>query len=153
MIPPDDVAISDETLHELVSASDGPLKREAVRSLVLSTRPNRFQYLIPVAGDEGLPDQLRADALMGMAGDAGFLEPLARQPGVVGDAARTGLRVRDGRPIQSHQPSAEDIDSWMTRVGVGGDSESGWRVFSGPEAPAAPIVTGFRDGVPAAAPT
>ena len=136
MIPPDDPALDPALLRGLLSSGDLQIKREAVRSLALSTRTDRFDTLASAAADEKLPDAVRADAVFGLAAagkkHAAVINRLAAgSSGYVRREAARALRRLEGHQEQHRHPPVADLDAWLTHAGTGGDADAGWRVFFG----------------------
>jgi putative membrane-bound dehydrogenase-like protein len=67
MLPPTLNELDAKLLGELVASSDDGLRREAVRTLAFSPIPERDALLRPIAADETLDVNLRADAIAGLA--------------------------------------------------------------------------------------
>ncbi|HEY8502956.1 MAG TPA: c-type cytochrome, partial [Gemmataceae bacterium] len=136
-LPPDHPALGTDRLRDFLRGDEPALRREAVWTLALSQRPERFELLAAVARDESLPAELRADAVMGLAGAAERYEELLRRLSRSGSAslrkeARRSLRFGEGRKeaaAAEPTPSPEDIDAWMKLVEGSGDPDAGRRVF------------------------
>lgn len=135
MIPPDHAALDLPRLRTLLDREDMRLKREVVRLLALSKRPDRFDTLAAIATDEKFPDAIRADSILGLSSEpeknAALLKHIfVTDQGVVRKEASRGLGRLAGQPSYDHPP-AEDLDAWLQKVGAGGDPDTGWRVFYG----------------------
>ena len=70
MLRGDHPAITLERLREWLKSSDDQVRIEAVRTLRESTLPGRFETLATIAGDSAKPEELRAEALVGLSADA-----------------------------------------------------------------------------------
>ena len=67
MLPPSHEKLNAELLGSLLKSNDDALRREAVRTLQHSPIAEREQLLLPIAMNESLDPQLRADAIAGLA--------------------------------------------------------------------------------------
>lgn len=110
------------------------VRREAVRSLALSTDPKRFAALTSILTTRGNPEPIRADAIGGLditnAPGRETIESLKTDPSkVVRSAVSRAIARRT--PIAKQRPNPESIDDWLGLIGDGGDSEAGWRIFFG----------------------
>ena len=135
MIPPEHAALDLPLLTRLLDQQNASLSREAVRTLALSPRPERFAALAAVAADENRPTPVRADAAMGLAADAqqheSILRELATSPH--GDIRQAATRALDAptKAIVADHPPPENLDAWMARLESRGNADAGWRVFFG----------------------
>lgn len=134
LLDPTHPTLTTERLRELITTSNGPLRREAVRSLVLSAAEDRIALLEEVALDESLDVALRADAASGLPPGANALERLSKSSSAeLRETARRQLRrgaeARDD--ATDSLPDVGDTDAWLALLGTGGDGGAGWRVFFG----------------------
>lgn len=83
MLSPSHEKLTGELLGSLLKSNDPTLQREVVRTLQHSPIPEREQLLVPIAANESLDPQLRADAIAGLA-------PMNHQE-ALGEEARTLL--------------------------------------------------------------
>ncbi|WP_197452389.1 PVC-type heme-binding CxxCH protein [Rosistilla carotiformis] len=118
----------------IVQANDRSLGVQGVRMLVARGGDDDFAQLAILASTESVDLQTRADAIAGLARNAGphgmVLNQMAlpRQPDVIRREAERVLK----QTRQDHSaalPHREDLDRWNDLVGSGGDPESGRRVF------------------------
>lgn len=135
LIPADHSALTVERLGRLVEADDAALRREAVRALAVGNAEGRFKLLAAIAKNVQLEEELRADAVVGLAADvqnqARLLNQLAEsETGVVAEEAKRALSTQPAE--KGHLPAADDRDAWLNLVGSGGDPNAGWRVFFRP---------------------
>ncbi len=134
MLPSETDTPTDEQLGEWITAEhDRTFSLEAVRMLIARATPTALDQLAKVAADESLALQTRADAIAGLARNAGqyaaVLNKLAlpRQPEVVQQEARRVLK-RSWRNETQPRPRKDDLDAWAALV-ADGDPEAGRRVF------------------------
>jgi putative heme-binding domain-containing protein len=113
------------------------LRREAVRTLVMKTDPQRAVLLMEVARGETQSDELRADAVAGLSAFvdepsvAGALEQLRQNPKqAVRKEAERVLRVgrADSLPHEE-KPGAADVAAWAALLEEPGDAAAGRRIF------------------------
>ncbi len=71
MLRPDHPALSLDRLNRFLDSADEPVRIEAVRSLSASSHAGRFDRLARLAGDEAASAPIRAEAIDGLAEDAG----------------------------------------------------------------------------------
>lgn len=141
LLSPDHPLLTRERLREYLTADYQPLRLEAVRTLAQQTNEWRFELLAAAARDRTQSDQLRAEAISGMAGDATQFrdeleqyasadEPLLRRE------AERALRLTRMRPMPDESlPPADDLQAWDRLMADPGDAGSGRRLFfsaSGP---------------------
>ena len=67
MLPPDHAALLPRTIELLIAHDDAALRLEAVRTLVHHPHPDRTALLVAVAADARQSDDLRAEAVLGLA--------------------------------------------------------------------------------------
>ena len=134
MIPVESDRPTSEQLGRWAAAADPLLSREVVRLLSARAAKSALEQLAKIAADASLPVQTRADAVAGLARNAGeyatVLNKLAlpRSPDVLRREARRVLR-RTWRDDQQSRPGRSDLDAWDALVGSGGDADAGSRVF------------------------
>ena len=103
LVSPDNRFLTSDRMRGYLQAEHLPLRLEAVRSLALQTNPERFDMLAAAAGDESQSDELRAEAVAGLAPVAdkqrNLLEQLAEgQNAVLRREAQRVLRLAQLRP-------------------------------------------------------
>lgn len=133
LLPAGHSALTLERLAGLSGSPNPALRREAIRTLAVSDIPGRFLALAEAADDDKAPEDLRADAVLGLAAfrqEAGDLLPeLAESaPTAIAKEAKRILAPAAFHP-QEARPPVEDLAAWRELVGEGGDPEGGWRVF------------------------
>jgi putative heme-binding domain-containing protein len=108
---------------------------EAVRSLALQSNSERLELLAALAGNESLSDELRAEAIAGLAPMAdkhrNLLEKLAEgsNDALQGEAERV-LRLTHLRPVPAEaKPPAEDVAAWNKLLAEPGDIAAGRRLY------------------------
>ncbi|MGD9633003.1 MAG: PVC-type heme-binding CxxCH protein, partial [Pirellulales bacterium] len=70
LLPPDNPFLTLDYLRGLLADDDHSLRLEAVRTLAQQTNPARFDLLASIARDEQYSDELRAEAVVGLAAAA-----------------------------------------------------------------------------------
>ncbi|MGH7129544.1 MAG: HEAT repeat domain-containing protein, partial [Planctomycetaceae bacterium] len=135
LVSPDNERLTLDRLRKWIESDNPKLRREAVRTLAVRSGPERFPLLAHLAADNSQPEELRADAVMGLAGSASehadLLRSLAESgPPPVRKEARRILRQTE-KPVASTAPTASkaDVDAWMSNHDGTGDRGAGWRVF------------------------
>jgi putative membrane-bound dehydrogenase-like protein len=135
LISPDHEWVTVERLREFVASDSEDLKREAVRTLSMQSRPERFAVLAEIAGDATRDAGLRADAVAGLAADVAnqeiFLTTLAEgdEATVAREAARVLRLNRKRVEAAEGVPAATDLEAWNALLAAGGDAEAGRRLF------------------------
>ncbi len=135
-IPVESDVPSDQQLGQWVTQQrDRVFASEVIRLLVSRGTKSASDQLATIASDELFDVQTRADALAGLARQAGtyaaLVNKLSRpvQPDVLRQEAERILK-RTWATNTEPRPPREDIDAWNELVGSGGDSDAGRRVFS-----------------------
>lgn len=124
----------DDELHGWLQAHDADMGMEIVRLLTARGGESALSILANIANNPALSTATRADAVAGLARNAGqyaaVLRQLAlpRQPDEVRQEARRVLQ-RGWQDERSTRPAVSDLDAWDGRVGRGGDPAAGRRVF------------------------
>jgi putative membrane-bound dehydrogenase-like protein len=135
LISPNHQWLNLERLREYLASDNEKLRREAVRTLAMQTRPERFALLAEIASDAAGPPGLRADAVMGLAADVPTQETLLTtlaegdEPTVAREAARVLRLNRKQVEAAEGVPEASDLDAWNALLGEGGDADAGRRLF------------------------
>lgn len=140
MITPDAAMLSPERLLEFLRSDYRPLRREAVRTLVLQQDPARFAVLAQIAQDDSLDQQLRADAVSGLGESAAhreLLESLADEDSTAygAEAVRILRFLGELPPPREDRPHDLDTRGWMNLLASPGSANTGWRVFFSPTGP------------------
>jgi len=137
LLPPEHDRLTIDLLQQFLADPEPELRREAVRSLALRGKNDKYQLLARVAEDTTVAEAVRADAVMGLADRAGeyrdLLNRLAKSDeNSVADEARRGLQSESERMVaDSSLPAADDVSGWLELLSRGGDADAGWRVFFG----------------------
>lgn len=105
MLDPDHPVLSVERLREYLDSDDDELQLEAVRTLRDSRHPNRTELLTQIASSTARPEQLRAEAIVGLAPDddatRSLLFTLAGEASaVLRSEALRSLRGCDPTPVE-----------------------------------------------------
>jgi putative membrane-bound dehydrogenase-like protein len=136
LLPADHPALAVDRLVQFAQAG-GKLGREATRSLALRADTQAIPGLASIAANKQLPDQQRADAVMGLARDASgqksLLEQLAANaPDATQVEAKRVLAQADRDTSPADRPADTDSQAWLTRLEEEGNREAGWRTFFRP---------------------
>jgi putative membrane-bound dehydrogenase-like protein len=135
LISPDHEWLTVDRLREYLASENPELRREAVRTIAMQTRPERFSVLAEIANDAAREPRMRADAVVGLAADVANQEALLTslaegdEPTVAREAARVLRLNRKRADAAEGVPTATDLDAWSSLLGEGGDAESGRRLF------------------------
>jgi putative heme-binding domain-containing protein len=135
LVSPDHKFLTVDRLREYLQAEYRPLRLEAIRSLALQTNPERLEILAAAAGDESQSDELRAEAVAGLAPVAqkqrNLLEQLAEgENKALRREAQRVLRLTQLRPVPAEtRPAADDLDAWNKLLAEPGDAAAGRRLF------------------------
>lgn len=138
---PDNKFLTIDRLREYLKSKSEPLRLEAVRTLAQQSNENRFELLVTVAQDESQPDDVRAEAVTGLAAAAekqrailGKLSTSDHQ--VVRHEAERALRLAGIQPPPNEQkPPADDQTAWNQILATPGDAAAGRRLFFSPVGP------------------
>jgi hypothetical protein len=130
--------LSLDRLRDYLKSAHVPLRIEAMRSLSQQASPERFSLLAEVADNTSQPDEVRVEAVVGLAAAAAdhreLLEHLADgdRP-TLRDEARRSLRLAGLRPGPSEtKPPATDVAAWQKLLAKGGNPAAGRRMFYNP---------------------
>jgi putative heme-binding domain-containing protein len=108
---------------------------ESVRTLALQSNAERFGLLAVAAADQSQCDELRAEAIAGLARVAeqqrNLLEQLAEAENkMLSREAQRVLRLAQLRPVPAEtRPATDDIDAWNKLLSHSGDAAAGRRLF------------------------
>jgi putative heme-binding domain-containing protein len=126
-----------ERLREYIRPSYAPFQLEAVRTLTQQSDPERFQLLATVAQDAELNDEVRSEAIMGLAPAAEKYRELLEQfvggnrPVLKHEADRV-LRLAKLRPASAEtKPPRTDLAAWHRLLKEPADVAAGRRLFFG----------------------
>jgi len=135
LVGPNDPFLTDYQLRKYLRGEHAPLRFGAVRALAQQTRPERFELLTEVAQDTAFSDEIRAEAVMGLAGAAdrfrAQLEQLAAGDNqtIRREASRV-LRLSNLRPAPTEvKPPITDLAAWRALTEQPGDAAAGRRIF------------------------
>jgi putative heme-binding domain-containing protein len=135
LLLPDNKLLTPDRLREYMRSDYAPLRLEAVRSLALQSNPARFELLAGLAADESHSDELRAEAIAGLAPVAEKYRNLLEQfieggNETLSDEAERVLRLTKLRPASTETPPpAEDLAAWYKLLSDTGDAAAGRRLF------------------------
>ena len=141
LMTPDHKYLTVTRLGKYLQSPSLPLRLEAVRTLALQSNPKRFKLLADVARDDSQSNELRAEAIVGLAGAAevnrDLLEKLAgSKHDVVRSEAERALRLAGLRAASADvKPQAADIVAWKEKLSAPGDAAAGRRLFFSPVGP------------------
>ena len=136
LLSPDHKFLSIDRLREYVASADPGMRREAVRTLAMKT-DTQFGYLLAeVAVDETQIDDVRADAIAGLAAfaDQPFLASTLQSfhessnPVFRREAERAMRMSGRQRPDES-KPLPTDLVAWSELLAEPGDVAAGRRIF------------------------
>jgi putative membrane-bound dehydrogenase-like protein len=141
LVRPNIKFLTHNRLREWMKSDHQPLRVEAVRTLQQRTNPKRMPILAEVAGDDSYDDEMRTEAIVGLAADAQSHQPLLEKLAndenetVKREAARV-LRITGLRPAPDEsKPTADDVEAWVEQLSQPGDAAAGRRLFFMPAGP------------------
>jgi putative heme-binding domain-containing protein len=141
LVRPDVKFLTHERLREWMKSDYQPLRVEAVRTLQQSTNSKRLPILAEVAGDDSYDDEMRTEAIVGLAADAQGHQPLMEElanddnEAIKREAARV-LRITGLRPApEESKPAVDDTEVWTRFLSVPGDAAAGRHLFFMPAGP------------------
>jgi putative membrane-bound dehydrogenase-like protein len=139
---PDHEWLTLERLQKFLDSDHSELRLEAVRTLAMRSDPEREAALAEIAADEQRDDELRVEAVVGLApfvvSQERLLAKLAEgDDGQIAEEARRVLRLAGKReaPADAKLPATADLrqaaelDKWSELLSEGGDAASGRRLF------------------------
>jgi putative membrane-bound dehydrogenase-like protein len=135
LVGPDNPYLTLDEMRRYLSSEHRPLRMAAIRALALKSRPERFELLREVASDVTQGDEVRAEAVMGLAAAAERFRPLLEALAAGEDRAQSReaarvLRLSGIRPIAAERkPAAGDLPSWLALIERPGDAPAGRRLF------------------------
>lgn len=141
MLKPSDKFLTLARLQGYLDSNNAALQMEAVRTLAQQSSPQGRQILAKIAGDEKLGDDLRAEAIVGLAADAAqnrrLLEKLAASNRITlkNEAIRSLRLVGLRNPPPEIKPQAENVAAWSNLLTRPGDAAAGRRLFFSPAGP------------------
>lgn len=141
LVRPNIEFLTNNRLRAWMNSDHQPLRVEAVRTLQQRTNAKRLPILAEVAGDDSYDEEMRTEAIVGLAADAPNYQPLLKKlandesENVKREATRvlriTGLQPT---PVES-KPAADDLEAWIKLLSVPGDAAAGRRLFFMPAGP------------------
>ena len=141
LLSPDSAFLTLDRLQGYLQSDHHPMRLEAVRSLAQRSNDERFEPLAAIASDAAQEDQLRAEAIMGLAAAADRYKDLLEQIAHSGNARLASesqriLRLSGIRPARpDDKPPADDLPAWAALLEDSGDAEGGRRLFFSPVGP------------------
>ncbi len=106
MLRPDHPALTLALLERLLRSADESTRLEAVRSLARGHLDRRFAVLAKIASESSEPDSIRAEAIAGLADDAGHQRELLL---TIAAEARPALRAEALRSLRGTSLSSDDV--------------------------------------------
>jgi putative membrane-bound dehydrogenase-like protein len=141
LLSPNSKFLSGERIQDYLKSEHPPMRLEAVRSLAQQTNPARLKVLAEIASDRSQSEEIRAEAVAGLAAAAEenreLLETLAdcNLLELKREAQRV-LRLAKLRPAADEpKPQADDLAAWNKILGESGDATAGRRLFFSPIGP------------------
>lgn len=135
LISPDSKFLTLDRLRNYLAADQASLRLAAVRALAQQSNQDRFELLATTARDESQSDEVRAEAIMGLAAAAETYRDLLQQFAQGDNAALRGeaervLRLARQRSAPSEaKPPADDLAAWNELLKQPGDAAAGRRLF------------------------
>ena len=134
LLSPDHPYLTSQQLRRYLQSEYQPLRLEAIRTLALQTRGERFELLAEVAQDSRQSEAVRAEAVAGLAATQDYdelLKALAKDESqAVGREAQRLRRLHGQLPaVTEAKPSASDLDAWNRLLNSPGDAAAGRRLF------------------------
>jgi putative membrane-bound dehydrogenase-like protein len=137
MISPHHESLSFARLREFLQSDFEPLRMEAVRTMAFRQGRGSLESLSEVASDDGQPESVRSEAIMGLAPVAReyreLLERLSNsREKTIRKEARRVLRLTGLEPAPTEaKPAASDLAAWARLLNEPGDAAGGRRLFFG----------------------
>ena len=142
LISPDNKFLTLDRLREYLKSGDQTLRLEAVRTLAEQENPERGNLLAEVAADESQSEEIRAEAIAGLAAWSDHCPPAQALRGFTEDKnqvlrreANRAVRLSTNQLPHETKPVATDIDAWIRQLAGQGDAASGRRLFFSPAGP------------------
>jgi putative membrane-bound dehydrogenase-like protein len=141
LVRPNIEFLTHDRLREWMKSDHQPLRVEAVRTLQQRTNPKRLPILAEVAGEDSYDDEMRAEAIVGLAADAQTHQPLLEKlanddNAIIKREASRVLRLTALQPVtEESKPAADDTEAWTRFLSVPGDADAGRRLFFMPAGP------------------
>jgi putative membrane-bound dehydrogenase-like protein len=136
LLSPDNRFLTSDRIATYLQSDNQPLRLEAVRALAQQSRLDRFTQLADVARDDKQSEEIRAAAIMGLAGAAEEYRQLLSQ--FAADDAHSSLQHEAQRVMRltrlapapnETKPAADDIAAWSKLLESPGDAAAGRRLF------------------------
>lgn len=130
-----------ERLASYLASNYQPLRLEAVRTLAARAGEKSLELLAKVARDESQPDELRAEAIVGLSANVetyrDLLQNLSQsEPTAIRREAVRVLRLAgDQQLAPDAKPPVDDLTAWNELLATAGDAASGRRLFYSPVGP------------------
>ena len=135
LLSPDNKFLSLERLCTYLESDHQPLRLEAVRSLALQSNDERFKLLAEIAAGDSYDEQLRAEAIAGLAANMArhrdLLEQIAggNQPTLAAEVGRVLRLAGLSDTPAEEKPAADNLTAWDELLNVPGNAEAGRRLF------------------------
>ncbi len=133
LLPPDDKFLTPERLNRYLQSAHAALRLEAVRALAQKTGEERFDLLTKVAQDDRRAEDVRLEAVMGLAGAVPSHKELLQH---LADADSSSAVKREASRVlnlsksdPNSKPTANDLPDWLTLLDAPGDAAAGRRLF------------------------
>lgn len=134
-LSPDHKYLTLDRLQDYLQAAYAPLRLEAVRTLTQQSDSKRFALLAKMAADERQSEDVRAEAITGLAPAAEHFQELlehlsASDNQTVRNEAERVMRLTKMRPAPvESKPPASELAAWHNILKQPGDASAGRRLF------------------------
>lgn len=134
MMSPDYKDLTLERLTEYLNSDSEPLQIAAVRTIVACTNAERFPVLLETVRDESRAEEIRAEALAGLATQASefseLFHELTNGSGLLQKEAERTLRLSGlVQAVPDRKPAAGDLTAWVKLLAEPGIADAGRRLF------------------------
>ena len=134
LMSPDYKDLTLENLAEYAHGDFEPLQTAAVRTITACTNSERFPMLVETVRDDSLSENIRAEALTGLADKVNeyreLFDELAGGSGLLQKEAERTLRLSGlVHAAPEEKPAAGDLDAWVKLLAEPGDAGAGRRLF------------------------
>jgi putative membrane-bound dehydrogenase-like protein len=134
-LSPDNKFLTIDRLETYLRSDYLPLRREAARSLTMQSNYERFEILAAAAADESQTNDVRLEAIMGLAAAANRYQSLLvaladHKRLLIREESQRALRLAGLRPAADEEkPPASDLAAWNKLLGNTGSVAAGRRLF------------------------
>jgi len=136
LLKPDNKFLTFDRLRQYLKSEHAQLRLEAVRTLAQQSDPGRSKLLAEVATDESQSEQVRAEAIAGLAPFFDQYPPATALRGYLESdnatlrrEAERACRLAVGGIANEIKPTATDSAAWTKLMAKPGDAESGRRLY------------------------